>query len=314
MSIQNPPTDSLSPFNVAKFTQYPTLTISYLDSLFLSKRNTTTSSAPLTTFTGLVTFDNIVTFNQLLETTNSAIFGGDVKIGGTNLTINSTSTTFNDIIKTRNIIPLFSNVYSLGSPTELYNNLYLFNSIVYRGLSYRPNGIVATMTATGFFGVSGAPVANVPFDIFPLLGSLTFPLDSLSVGDTIHIKYTGVMTYTVATSNVVFNITRNGVVIIRFNFKTPISAPTTNVQFTGDVYIFIKTNTQSLGSININANSFTGTPPNLLYDSGYTSNASTSTPFGFGLLSAKTLGMTYTNTFTDPSFSTTLTNFTMDVY
>jgi len=192
--------------------------------------------------------------------------------------------------------------------------LYLFNSIIYRGLSYRPNGRVATMTATGFFGISGAPVANVPFDIFPLLGSLTFPLDSLSVGDTIHIKYTGVMTYTVATSNVVFNITRNGVVIIRFNFKTPISAPTTNVQFTGDVYIFIKTNTQSLGSINIIANSFTGPPPNLLYDSGYTSNASSSSPFNFGLLTAKTIGMTYTNTFTDPSFSVTLTNFTMDVY
>jgi hypothetical protein len=313
MSIQNPPSDSLSPFNVAKFTQYPTLTISYLDSLFLSKRNTTDSSSPLTTFNGLVRFNNITAIVGPMETKDTATLYGEVTING-DLISNSANTTFNNTITTKDIIPLFSNVYSLGSVTESYNNLYLFNSIVYRGLSYRPNGRVATMTATGFFGISGAPVANVPFDIFPLLGSLTFPLDSLSVGDTIHIKYTGVMTYTVATSNVVFNITRNGVVIIRFNFKTPISAPTTNVQFTGDAYIFIKTNTQSLGSINIIANSFTGTPPNLLYDSGYTSNASTSTPFGFGLLSAKTLGMTYTNTFADPSFSVTLTNFTMDVY
>jgi len=313
MSIQNPPTDSLSPFNVAKFTQYPTLTISYLDSLFLSKRNTTESSSPLTTFNGLLEFNNTSTFFGSIETKDTSTITGNMTING-DLISNSVNTTFNNTITTRSLIPQFSNVYSLGSPTELYNNLYLFNNIVYRGLSYRPNGRVATITRTTFISAPGAPIVNEPFDISPLNGSLTFPIDSINIGDTIHIKFTGLMTYAVATSNVTFNITRNGAVIIRFNFKTPSSAPTTNVEFTGDAYIFIKTITLSLGTININANSFTGTPPNLLYDSGYSSNASTSTPFSFGLATASTIRMTYTNTFTDPVFSATLTNFTMDVY
>jgi hypothetical protein len=227
---------------------------------------------------------------------------------------NSPNTTFNNTITTKSLIPLFANVYSLGSVTESYNNLYLFNNVVHRGLSFRPNGRVVSMTRTTFFTLPGAPVVNEPFDISPLIGSLTIPADSLSVGDTIHIKYTGLMTYTVATSNVTFNITRNATPIIRIHFKTPASAPTTNVEFTGDAYIFIKTITQSLGSIIVNANSFTGTPPNLLYDTGYTSNASTSTPFSFVLSANNTIRMTYTNTFTDPTFSAILTNFTMDVY
>lgn len=313
MSIQNPPTDNLSPFNVAKFTQYPTLTISYLDSLFLSKRNTTESSAPLTTFNGLVRFNNTAGFVGPMETKDTATLYGEVTING-DLISNSTNTTFNNTITTTGLIPQFSNVYSLGGPTVAYNNLYLFNNIVYRGLAYRPNGQIATMTRTVFISAPGAPIVNEPFDISPIIGSLTLPVESINIGNTIHIKFTGLMTYALATSNITFNITRNGVVIIRFNFKTPSSAPTTNVEFTGDAYIFIKTITLSLGSINIIANSFTGTPPNLLYDSGYTSNASTSTPFNFGLATASTIRMTYTNTFTDPAFTAVLTNFSMVVY
>lgn len=314
MSIQNPPSDSLSPFNVAKFTQYPTLTISYLDSLFLSKRNTTTSTSPLTIFNGLLEFNNSSTFNGTTETAGETTMTGNVIITG-DFKSNSINTIFNNTIKTKDILPVFTNFSSLGGSSLSYNNLYLYNNIIHRGLSFRPNGRVATMTRTTFVSMAGAPITNEPFDISPLIGSLTLPADSINIGDTIHIKYTGIMTYSTATNNVVFNITNNGAVIIRFNFKTPVSAPTTNVQFTGDAYIFIKSITQTLGSMCITANSFTGAPPNLLYDSGYTSNTSSQVPFffAFNAVSA-TIGMTYTNTFTDPSFSATITNFMLSVY
>lgn len=61
MSISNPPIDNLSPFNPVKFGTDKVLTVDYLDSLFLSKRNTTESSAPQTTFLNLLKATTIST-------------------------------------------------------------------------------------------------------------------------------------------------------------------------------------------------------------------------------------------------------------
>lgn len=73
MSISNPPIDNLSPFNPVKFGSYPTLTVDYLDSLFLSKRNSTESVSPETTFQNLLKVSNIIPNTNNAHTIGTAL-------------------------------------------------------------------------------------------------------------------------------------------------------------------------------------------------------------------------------------------------
>lgn len=73
MSISNPPLDNLSPFNPVKFGSFPTLTVDYLDSLFLSKRNITESVSPETIFQNLLKVSNILPNTNNAHTIGTAL-------------------------------------------------------------------------------------------------------------------------------------------------------------------------------------------------------------------------------------------------
>ena len=381
MSVQNPPIDSLSPFNPSKFTGYPVLTIPYLNTLYLSSVNSTTSGAPITTFNGTVVLNNQTTSNSgfsvsgILESTTQANFNNvlingtlDVlqqasfrsvycdldtnlsglstiidsatsEIKGVSLTISSgttninsatlniasttaftgtntfsgTSSLFAQTITTRAINPQTNSTYAIGSAGRQYTNLFLQSSIVSNGITIRPTGRIATINPTSFAPPVGAPVVDVPFVLTPVIGNLTIPGNTLILGDQLNIVFTGKMIYGAATSDVVFNITSNGSSIIKMNFKTPITGAPSIVEFSGYANFFIKSNTQSLGSLTIICTPFTGGFPNILYDNAFVASANNSNLTMFNIAPAKTIGMSYTNNYVDAQFAAVINNFTLSI-